>query len=319
MKHWRENIVKDYFTFTKKERNGIIVLMLLIIAVYLSSRYFKPSSKVDNKDSFQQELASLKISIDSSKNNRDYNVEENFAEYSKPENYNRGNHAKGELFAFDPNTLDEAGWKRLGIREKTISTIQKFRAKGFKFKTPQDLNKVYGLRHEEAQRLIPYIRIAEMKAVSDVPLSKGAVAFTAVPPAPTRRFTIIDINTADTAALISLPGIGDKLARRIVNFREKLGGFHSVDQLSETYGIADSTFQLIKPRLECKNPVVKTLNINTADVNGLRVHPYFKWNIANAIINYRRQHGSYKSVDELRKIDIITDEVFNKIAPYIEV
>ncbi|MEJ7684007.1 MAG: helix-hairpin-helix domain-containing protein [Segetibacter sp.] len=125
------------------------------------------------------------------------------------------------------------------------------------------------------------------------------------------------MNTADTSALISLPGIGSKLAARIVNFREKLGGFSSVNQLGETYGIPDSTFQKIKPQLQCNHPALKTININTADINVLRAHPYLRWNIANAIINYRQQHGNYKSVEDIRKIDLITDDLYNKIAPYL--
>jgi DNA uptake protein ComE-like DNA-binding protein len=136
---------------------------------------------------------------------------------------------------------------------------------------------------------------------------------------PTTRYVakIIEINSADTSALISLPGIGSKLALRIINFRDKLGGFASVDQVGETYGLPDSTFQKVKSRLQCNSNSVRKFNINTVDINTLRTHPYIKWNIANAIVNYRQQHGNYKSLDDLKKIVIVNTEAFNKIAPYL--
>ncbi|HEX8461700.1 MAG TPA: helix-hairpin-helix domain-containing protein, partial [Segetibacter sp.] len=128
---------------------------------------------------------------------------------------------------------------------------------------------------------------------------------------------IIDINTADSSAFISLPGIGSKLAARIINFRQKLGGFATVNQIAETYGLPDSTFQLVKTRMECNAAAVKKININTAEMSDLRTHPYIKWNIANAIVNYRMQHGNYKTIEDIKKIEIITPDVFNRIAPYL--
>jgi competence ComEA-like helix-hairpin-helix protein len=130
---------------------------------------------------------------------------------------------------------------------------------------------------------------------------------------------IIDINQADTAAFISLPGIGSKLANRIVNFRQKLGGFYSVQQVGETFGLPDSTFQLIQPRLQCGPAVLQKLNINTADANTLKQHPYIRWNIANAIVQYRQQHGLFHAVEDLQQIVLITPELYNKIAGYLTV
>ena len=133
-----------------------------------------------------------------------------------------------------------------------------------------------------------------------------------------RKFLeVIDINEADTTAFIALPGIGSKLANRIISFREKLGGFYSVDQVGETHNLPDSTHQRVKSFLKVGDKQVKKININTADANTLKTHPYIRWNVANAIIQYRGQHGDYKSVDELKQIAIITPEVFEKISPYI--
>lgn len=317
MKHWWQNTVKDYFTFTAKERNGLIIMFLTGIVIFLFSRFFPVKKDSVSKDAFQQELAQLKIVVDSSRNIRGYQRDENYVDYSQPKQPEYTNQFKGEFFSFDPNTLDAAGWKRLGVRKKTINTIQNFLAKGYRFKQPEDIKKIFGLRQEEAERLIPYVRISQKESsVSSHSYSENK-AYTANSASENKRKIIVDINTADTSAFISLPGIGSKLAARIVNFREKLGGFSSVNQLGETYGIPDSTFQKIKPQLQCNHPALKTININTADINVLRAHPYLRWNIANAIINYRQQHGNYKSVEDIRKIDIITDDLYNKLAPYL--
>lgn len=313
---WRA-FVKDYLTFSKKERNGIFITIFLSVLIYTIPRFWPVSKTHIEKDAFQKELAQLKISIDTSHKLFAYQRDDETPDYYRPKHYDNYKTNEGELFAFDPNTLDAAGWKRLGVREKTIHTIQNFVAKGYKFRQPDDIRKIYGLRTQEADRLVSYVRIAEKETSAKTSLQNHSYTAPAKKPEENFRTRIIEINTADTSDFIALPGIGSKLAARIVNFREKLGGFNSVNQMGETYGIPDSTFQKIKVRLQCANASIRKININTADANELKVHPYIKWNIANAIVNFRAQHGTYKSIEDLRKIEIIPDELFNKIAPYL--
>ena len=128
----------------------------------------------------------------------------------------------------------------------------------------------------------------------------------------------IDINRADTTVFIALPGIGSKLASRIVNYREKLHGFHSVEQVAEVFGLADSTFQKIKPWLVINDTVIAKININTANSDDLKT-PYISYNLANAIYQYRLQHGSFTSLEDLKKIMLVSDAVFNKIIPYLTI
>jgi competence ComEA-like helix-hairpin-helix protein len=130
---------------------------------------------------------------------------------------------------------------------------------------------------------------------------------------------VIDINTADTTAFISLPGIGSKLASRIANFREKLGGFYSIEQLGEVYGLQDSVFQKIRKYLRLNDPSVKKININIATVDELKAHPYIKYNIANAIIAYRNQHGPFSAVEDIKKIMVVTEELYSKMLPYFAI
>lgn len=128
----------------------------------------------------------------------------------------------------------------------------------------------------------------------------------------------IDINKADTTVFISLPGIGSRLASRIVNYREKLGGFISVEQVGETFGLPDSTFEKIKPWLTVSSTAVQKININRATPEQLKT-PYINFNLANIIYQYRLQHGLYKSLADLKKIMLIDEVLFNKITPYLTV
>jgi DNA uptake protein ComE-like DNA-binding protein len=232
------------------------------------------------------------------------------------------------LFYFDPNTLPEAGFKELGLRDRTIQTIQHYREKGGRFRRPEDLGKIYGLYPDEYARLLPYVKIEQPLPATrsagkeySAPSTGSYTKSASYPSYPHKTTTPhgIEINAADTLSLITLPGIGERLAGRIVHFRDKLGGFYSVDQVGETYALPDSVFQQIKILLRCDSNALRHLDINTADANTLRQHPYISWNIANAIVEYRRQHGDYKNVGELQKIDIITSEFFQKLRPYLTV
>ena len=127
------------------------------------------------------------------------------------------------------------------------------------------------------------------------------------------------MNQADTSAWVVLPGIGARLSSRIVAYREKLGGFYSIDQVGETFALPDSTFRKIKPQLTFSNTSIKQININTATADEMKVHPYIRYVIANAIIQYRVQHGNFSTVAELKNIMVITEEQFNKMVPYLMV
>lgn len=132
-----------------------------------------------------------------------------------------------------------------------------------------------------------------------------------------RQVKIIEINKADTAAFIALPGIGSKLAARIVLFRNRLGGFVSVEQIREVYGLHDSVFSMIRPRLICDSSFVRKIDINQCAVDELKAHPYIRWNNANALIAYRKQHGGFKSPTDLAKLVNVDQAFIEKISPYL--
>jgi competence protein ComEA len=134
-----------------------------------------------------------------------------------------------------------------------------------------------------------------------------------------KTFSPVDINTADTTEFIKLPGIGNKLSNRIITFRDKLGGFYSIDQVGETFGLPDSTFQKIRPSLTLINKELKQVNINTATLDELKIHPYIRYQLANAIIQYRTQHGNFSSVNDLNKVMLFNEELYNKVSPYLTI
>ncbi|HMH34042.1 MAG TPA: helix-hairpin-helix domain-containing protein, partial [Puia sp.] len=246
-----------YFSFTKKERTGIMIMIFLIVILFLLPNFIPFNlSSPDEKSfaAFKQELSKLEIrtSHDSIGNRMAYHANEKTAWKN-----NAVDNSKS-LFYFDPNSISALEWKNLGIKDRTILTIRHYLSKGGRFRRAEDLRKIYGIHEDEFRRLAPYVRIrndgpAGPEDKPHVRESKQDKSF----PDPTRKGFIrkreppqaVDINTADTTALIAFRGIGSKLAMRIITFRERLGSFYSVEQLAETYGLPDSVFQQIKPFL----------------------------------------------------------------------
>lgn len=322
---WKQ-FAKDYLSFSRRERRAVLLLLALILLIFVLPYWWPARKAVASGAPVLQSLerppaadgASRRAGGNTDSDNR----------YLSPGSSSPGSPAASpRLFYFDPNTLAAEGWRQLGLRDKTIRTILHYREKGGYFHRPEDIGKIYGLLPAEYMRLLPYARIAQpaymARYKSAAPVYASSVykgkpyhyGYAYKPPLPRS----IDVNTADTTAFIALPGIGSRLASRIVNFREKLGGFYCVEQVGETYALPDSVFMQVKSILRCDSNAIRRININTADVNTLRQHPYIHWNIANAIVAYRAQHGDYKSVDELQRIEIITPADWQRLRYYLYV
>ena len=316
----------DYLSFSRRDRLAILIILLFVILGLLLPGLVSIKAVPKTFYSDTSWIASLR-DLEQKEKKKD----QAFASYSRDDNsytyqydlskknYQRG--SKGSLFNFDPNSLPEGGWKKLGLREKTIHTILNYLSKGGRFRKQEDLQRVYGLFPDEYERLAPYIKIEETeeKARSNnYPVSPGPAKN---PDAKTfsSRYQVIDINEADTSAFIALPGIGSKLAARIINFRDKLGGFYSISQVGETFGLPDSTFQKIKQWLKLENIFIRKININTATIDELKAHPYIRWNLANPIMAYRHEHGSFARVEDLKKVMALTEEIYQKILPYLSI
>lgn len=315
-----QDIHENYFYFKKSERFVIVAIcccLIFIAAIPYAYDYFYLSKRKPTAINTEQLTLIDQLEKDTSNKYDGY-----ASDYTPYKNYNKTSYQKTplkyRLFAFDPNTIDKNTWIELGVREKTATGILNYISKGGRFRQPEDLNKIWGIDEAHKARLLPYVRITPSanvpKAYADKkwPESKPYV-YTPKTVEP------ININTADTLEWATLPGIGAGYARRIVKFRDRLGGFYDVKQIAETFGLPDSTYQKILPYLRCNPNETQKININTASEENLKLHPKIRWQLAKVIVAYRTQHGNYKDINELRNIMIITPEVLNDIRNYVKV
>lgn len=312
---------KGFLTFTKKEKRGTLVLLATIIGIFVSAKYIYPiiiqEDTTNNKTIFAATDSLKEMQKDSTKNyynKNEYSDNGGYHSYPKKE-YN--NTFTGTMFYFDPNTLSADGWRKLGVKDKTITGIQHYIEKGGRFREPDDLRKVWGLRDDEKDRLVPYVRIAGGQEKTYTNNYKNNYQPYEKKVYEKKAISIVDINTGDSAAYDGLPGIGAGFSRRIIKFRDKLGGFYKVEQVGETFGLPDSVFQKIKPYLKINGDNIHKININSATEEELKVHPYIRWQMAKVISEYKKQHGNYKALEDLKKIMLINAETYDKISPYL--
>ena len=327
--------VKEYFSFNRKERIGIFVLMAMILGAGVAPAFFSMADDVsDSLDihEFTNQIAVLDKKLANPAKQFPENRGKTGDKISKEYQKSSGNKAeepdtrKTVLFDFDPNTLDIDGWRRLGVREKTALTISKYRDKGGKFRKAEDILKIYGLSESDKNRLLPFVKISFTKEQVGISDERRDTGGRLSPYRPNSIYTnsiyskktakIIDVNSADSSEWKTLPGIGDVLSARIIKYRDKLGGFYKVEQVAEIYGLADSTFMKIRPYLKCDSSVRK-ISVNEVTPDVLEQHPYLKRQIARAIVDYRSQHGLFKDLRELKTLVLITPELYEKISPYL--
>jgi competence protein ComEA len=303
----KQALWKVYFSFSKKERRGIILLLMLTVicaGIPALWEYCMPPATALEQDSILlAEISAFR---------RELSVVA-----SGPAD-SIGKSRPGRLFHFDPNTLEATGWTALGVSDKTIRTIQHYLAKGGKFRYGEDLLRIYGLPPALGRKLIPYVSIKVSAKVKDTGhLPTGPVS--RLPLKWVRRVPDLDINTADSAQWESLPGIGPVLAARIVKFRDRLGGFYEIGQVRETFGLPDSTFNKIQPYLRLNKVSLKKLDINQTDEKSLAQHPYIRYKLARLIVLYRSNHGPFSHPKGLLGIPLVDDSIYRKIEHYIKI
>ncbi len=213
-----------------------------------------------------------------------------------------------EYFNFNPNTISQTQWKQLGFKDWQIKVIFNYKNKGGSWETKSDVKKIYGLDESNYNKLEPFILLPDSTTEKKYPKNKN-------------DYTVkININTANAKELIKLKGINsEKYAAIIIKYRKNLGGFVAKEQLKEVWNLSEETFDGFKHQLELGNNTPEQFNINLASTDELKEHPYFDWKIANAIVKYRKANGSFKKVDDIKKIHLISNKIYLKIAPYLTV
>lgn len=301
---------KDWFFYSRRERNGIIVL-LIILVLLLAARIFMPSLvRHDPYDYswYQAKIDSFKqaLYLDSVRQIR-----------LREDCFNADS-----LFTFDPNIADSLTMRRLGFGSVSINNITRYRNSGGSFKKAADLVRIYSVSDSELVVLSPYIRINAKE--KKIPVKEKSVAQRNIKDVKRIKKKskvrqpefIIELNSADTALLKLLPGIGEVLSERIVKYRNWLGGFYSQDQLREVYGLKPEVIESISDLISIDTLLIDKMNINTVTVNQIKGHPYLNFYQAKAIYDYRRNVKTVQHFSEIWHIDGIDTSNFYRVKPY---
>ena len=290
-KQYNMESLRKWLSFSKGERVAIITILALILILILAC-LFRPSPKslsdasLHNLDSL---LALRHAAIEAQQQKQTEQPQEV---------------AELHPFPFNPNTLTENEWRQIGLTDRQIRNIMNYRAKGGKFYSKNDLGKLYTISEEDFTQLEPFIVLPEVsrggsnrfnskkreeQAGDSKPIEKKAVP-------------IVDLNTVDSTTLVELPQIGGYMASRIVEFREKLGGFVNVEQLHDVKGMDDARFAMIHPYIKIGEVEIRKIDVNRADFKTLVHHPYLSYEQVKRIFNQREKRGMIKNWEQLEAL-----------------
>ncbi len=323
---WQQT-ARSYFIFSRSQRRALAfcITCMLAYAAWYAYKLQQISRSMVNVPFVAVQVRSELVALDTGSFNNSSYPANNSNGYSFATYTNSGSEKevmdKNKLHPFDPNTAGEAELLAMGLRPGVVKTLLNYRSKGGKFRKPEDLGKLYGLKEEESALLIPFVTIESEQDFANNYAEKEPLRVLSAPAGNKTNFEIpvVDVNKADSFSLTVLPAIGTKRAALIVKYRESLGGFTHHDQLKEVFGINDSVYNAIKPYVHLSKDGISRINLNTVTEARLKKHPYIGYKLGGIIINYRQQHGSFKSVDDLLKIYIIKPEWLERVRPYLAV
>ncbi|MDR2475994.1 MAG: helix-hairpin-helix domain-containing protein [Bacteroidales bacterium] len=312
---------KNFFYYSKRERLAVMAL-LGVIAVLVCLIHVMPtvwrsndSNALNTKETeaYRDFCASLE---------KRENVPRNFPRTGKNSYYANEN-GPAKHFAFNPNTADSATFLSLGLKPFIIRNILKYREKGGKFKSATDFAKVYGLNQRMFSELQAYIRIP----VEEPPVYLQERQEMSKPVAPATIYarqekypqgTSVELNRSDTTELKKIPGIGSAFARRITSYRDRLGGFYSVEQLSEVWGITPEMYAQLSGWFTVDASLIKKLSVNQLTLEELRKHPYINYYRAKAFIDMRMKKGKLYSLDEFSLLDEFPEKEIRRLEHYLD-
>ena len=308
--------IREFFHIRKGDRTAMCVL--LIVAVVVASLFHvlgsHDSTPFDEADS-----------LDVAQFNDGKNRYEKGGKRYQNADFEGYSATSADLFPFDPNTATPEELLRLGLKPWQVKNMMKYRSKGGVYRKAEDFAKLYGLTVEKFKQLEPYLRFTtDHRPASELFASeKSSVSAddamrkerdTLNFPVKLREGEQIMLNNLDTTQLRKVPGIGSYFARKIVDYGRRLGGYVSLEQLSEIDGFPEESLRYFS--LGKTN--VRKLNLNKLDINQLKRHPYVNFYQARAIVDRRRLHGSLKTLDDLRLLPEFPEEAITRLAPYVE-
>ncbi|MFY0644538.1 MAG: helix-hairpin-helix domain-containing protein [Bacteroidia bacterium] len=264
------------------ERRALIALLFFALFIVLIKRYQK-SRISENVGLSEVELEILKFKLDSLLN------------ASHEVNY--------RMFNPNEDSLDSLLAK--GLPSNIAYNIVNYRTKVGPFENPEDLIKLYSIDSSLWQKLQLFIELPESKVSFSVQNE--------------RQMQPRDLNQCTAADLETIRGIGPVLSKRIISYRNILGGYYSIYQLKEVYGIEEELFLKVKPYITIHDSVrVSRINLNKVEFKTLLKHPYWNYQQVKSLINYRRRNSKIENVEELIKVDIMSKSEFERVLPYIE-
>jgi DNA uptake protein ComE-like DNA-binding protein len=294
-----KTLIREFLHFSRTEQKGIIVLAALTFLV-IGIRIW---IRLDSEVTFHippNELIALQEMVKQMDQEDSMHIHEQNYSYEK----------KSELTinkAIDPNTMKENDWVKIGFSKKEASSIVKFQTKAGGFKFKEDLKKLYCMSDERFLSLEPFLNLPE-KTDKTEQFTKNTK----------RQIPIIELNRCDSIALVSLRGIGPGWARRIIKRRDQLGGFYCLEQLIEMKGFSDTLLNTLRMQVKVDSSMIQKLNINQLSLEDLQKHPYCWYGVGKSIVNYRLQHGPFRTIEGLKKIYTLRPEIYEKLVHYVK-
>ena len=299
--------LRKWFSFSKGERVAIITILAVILVLILAC-LFRPSRKslsdasLHNLDSL---LALRQAAIE----------QQQQQQAEKPQEV-----AELHPFPFNPNTITEEEWLQMGLTDRQVRNIMNYKAKGGKFYSKNDLGKLYTISEEEFAQLEPFIVLPEVsRGKNTKPASQGGVSTGSTTASSEKNpIPIVDLNTVDSTTLVELPQIGPYTAVRIIEFREKLGGFVDKEQLRDVKGMDEARFAAIQPYINLGAVEIRKVDVNRADFKTLVHHPYLSYEQVKRIVNQREKRGMIKNWTQLEALLKEEGEVNPLLEQYVK-
>lgn len=289
--------IKSYFSFTKSQRLGLVLLLSLIV-IFQVAFYFTDFSQPEKNTSEKQQWLALQSEIDSLKQN------------VPTSSY--------KIYPFNPNFITDFKGYKLGMTVEQIDRLLAFRKQGKFANSPEEFQQVTGISDSLLKAITPYFKFPDWVNKKNSGAKSNWVDYSKTNYDKKEKVVILDINSATKEDLMKVYGIGDGLSERILKQKEIFGEFVSMEQMSDVWGLSPEVIEKLNQSFKIiNNPKIKKVNINNASIKELGQFPYFRYPISKNIVTYRSMNGDIK-IEDLTKIKDFPVDKIKIIALYLE-